>query len=155
MVERVADGAFQRSGIGEEFLKVVGIAGDVSFIDAGQTHQTPFIMVSAEPCFRDGLIVAVLCDFRRIQMAVVVNDREMFGDVMVEVLRGFALQEKVFVHEFHLRFLFSFVHLIFVYWPASNRSAARFTLPAPQVRIRSPGCASAASFSADSSSVGV
>ena len=54
------------------------------FIDAEGAHAAPFVMISAQPHLPKIFKFAVLRDLSGIQMAVIVNDREMLGIPVIE-----------------------------------------------------------------------
>ena len=49
--------------------------GDVLFIDPICSHGPPFIMIPVKPSFGDVLEVGVICNSRRIQVIMIIDDR--------------------------------------------------------------------------------
>ena len=77
VVQRIADQLRQSLRPFLEFLPVCSIAGNIFFVYAVGTHLTPFIMVAAQPYLSDVVEFAVLVDFLRIDVAVIIHDRHL------------------------------------------------------------------------------
>ena len=114
-VHRVADRHFQRFGKLLEPLAVGFVAGDIVFRHAVGAHDPPFIMVAevgnrpvgghlaaAEPDLGDVFKPAVLVNFLRRDMAVVVDDGQAGRVVMIQAAGGGGIEQEVLVHKrFH------------------------------------------------------
>src|SRR5690606_15315386 len=78
---------------------VRSITGTIAFVNPVATHGSPFVMVTVEPnlckIFKD----LVLRNFIGWKVAMIINDRHLFSELMVEHLRRIGLQQKIFVHE--------------------------------------------------------
>ena len=118
-VHRVANGHGQGFGKFLEALTVGLVAGDVLLGHAVGTHHTPLVVVAeivvrtigqnlmaAQPDLGDVLKAAVLVDLLRGNVAVVVHDGQLGRIIMIQVLGGRGLQQKVLVHKsFHVQTL--------------------------------------------------
>jgi len=93
IAQRVRDGV----GPGEKLLFRIAVAGDQFFGHAVGTHGAPLVMVGAEPEIGDGLPALVVGDFLRRQVAVVVDDRQSGGNLVVEGLPGLGVQQEMLV----------------------------------------------------------
>ena len=68
-------------------------------------------MVAAQPHLGDVLKPAVLEDLPRADVAVIVDDGQLGRIIMVQVLRGGGLQQKVLIHKrFHVQTLLHYIH---------------------------------------------
>ncbi len=96
VVERISEGL--RNGFRPflELLPIRGVAGAKAFRHAGRPHGAPLVMVAAEPDLREILESAVGGDFGRRQMAVVVEDRQIAGEFVIQTRRPIVFQQKVF-----------------------------------------------------------
>ena len=116
-VHRVADGHGQGLGKLLETLAVGLVAGDVLLWYAVGTHHAPLVVVAkvvvraigqdlmaAQPHLGDVLKAAVLVDLLRGNVAVIVYDGQLGRIVVIQVLGGRGLQQKVLVHKsFHVQ----------------------------------------------------
>ena len=103
VIERVADGQLQRFRPLLELFAVGRAARDVIFIHAVGAHLAPFVMVAAQPDLRDVVEFAVFADLLRIDVAVIVEDRHVLGEVVEQMLRGVGRQQEILVHKrFHV-----------------------------------------------------
>ena len=85
-----------------EFFIVGSVSCNVFFLYAAGAHETPFIMVAAQPDLSDILKLTILSDFPGVNVAVVVKYRCVLCIVVEQLLRCFGFQQKVFVHKcFH------------------------------------------------------
>ena len=123
-IHRVADGHFQALGKLLEALAVGLVAGDILLGHAVGTHHAPLVVVTevvvaavgqdlmaAQPDLRNILKTAVLINFLRGNMAVIVDDGQLGRIIMVQVLRGGGLQQKVLIHKrFHVQTLLHYIH---------------------------------------------
>ena len=90
-----------------EFLIVGSISGDVLFVNSEGTHQTPFIMVAAQPYLSNVVKLTILSDFSGVDMAVIVQNRSVLCVIVEQLLCCFCFQQKIFVHKcFHIFPLF-------------------------------------------------
>ena len=99
MVERVTQGVGHRLRPRVELLAVGGVARHKPLIDAVGPHCTPLVMVTREPDLRNVVELAVLGNLLRNQMRVVVDNRLIFCEFVVEFLRGFRFQQEVFIYK--------------------------------------------------------
>ena len=108
MIHRVADRHLKSLRECDELFKGIRIAGHDIFRHTVGTHNAPLIMISeisavscfsAKPDFRDVVVTAVLIDFLRRDVAVVVDDRQIFRVGVEEVLCRLILQHEIFSHE--------------------------------------------------------
>ena len=118
-IHRVADGHFQALGKLLKALTIRLVTGDVLLGHAVGAHHAPLVVVAeivvaavgqhlmaAQPDLRDVLKAAVLINFLRGNVAVVVHDGQLGRIVVVQMLRGRGLQQKVLVHKcFHVQTL--------------------------------------------------
>ena len=121
-VHRVADAHLQRLGKFLEALAVGFVAGDVFLRHAVGAHHAPLVvvakivvaavgqhLVAAQPYLGDVLKAAVLIDLLRGDVAVVVDDGQLGRVIVVQMLRGGGVQQKVFVHKcFHVQALLNY-----------------------------------------------
>jgi hypothetical protein len=99
VVDRVADGEGQYLAEGVEFFAVAAVTGAIFFRHAGGAHHAPFVMVAGQPQFRDVAELLALGDFALLQVRVVVDDRKVGCDLVVELAGDFRAEEEVLVHE--------------------------------------------------------
>lgn len=118
-IHRVADGHFQALGKLLKALTIRLVTGDVLLGHAVGAHHAPLVVVAeivvaavgqhlmaAQPDLRDVLKAAVLINFLRRNVAVVIHDGQLGRIVVVQMLRGRGLQQKVLVHKcFHVQTL--------------------------------------------------
>ena len=116
MIERVSNEHRHRFSPLLELFTIRLVACDVLLRYAVCSHLTPLIMVSAEPYLENVVELSVLCDFLRIDMAVVVEDRCILGVCVVELDRCRVLQHEILVHElFHWFILHKFLPVARIY----------------------------------------
>ena len=99
VVQGVADGLADHLGPLAEFLVVAGVAGDVLLLHAGAAHQTPLVVVAAQPHLGNVLIAQVVPDLLGADVAVVVDDRALGGILMIEHAGSFRVEQEILVHE--------------------------------------------------------
>ena len=99
VVERISDKMLDCLRPFEEFFVVRLVAGDVVLGHAVSAHLSPFVVVAAKPDFREVLEFLVFGNLSRNQVAVIVPKRLVFARLK-QLLSGFRLKKKVFVHEF-------------------------------------------------------
>ena len=95
VIERVAERLGNRLRPFLELLPIRRVAGAVAFVDAGRPHGTPLIVIAVEPGLRDVLEIAVLGDLLRRQVAMVVDDRQIAGVLVIELDRLIGLQQEI------------------------------------------------------------
>ena len=101
--ERIAERVRHRLGPGLEFLPRGGGAGDPLLRDPIGPHGPPLVVVAVKP---DGVKVfesPVLRDVARAQVAVVVDDRLLGGNVVIKDGGGIAGEQERVVAEGHRR----------------------------------------------------
>ena len=82
MVERISYSHFKSFSPLLEFFSVRSIACDVTLLYTVRTHLAPLIVITAQPYLCDGVKLAVLIDFLRIDVAVIVNDWHLVCVIM-------------------------------------------------------------------------
>ena len=112
MVHGIADSQLQRLHKLQKTLVIVLLAGDIVLADAVGAHDAPFIMVaeigavrllSAQPHLGQVVKAPILIDLPRRDMAVIVDNGQFRRIVVIEMLGGFALEQKVLIHKlFHV-----------------------------------------------------
>ncbi len=95
VVERIAERARNRPGPGFEFLPIVCVASDQPFGDAHGPHGSPLVMVAIEPDFGDGTEAVVGRHELRRQVAMVIDDWQVAGEVVIEIARRFGFEQKI------------------------------------------------------------
>ena len=109
VIHRVTDSQFQRLSKLPDAQFIVGITGDLILADTVGAHHAPLIVVTeigavrvfpSKPDLREVIKADILVNIFRGDVAMKVYQREMFGIIVEEMLRGFSFKEKVFVHEF-------------------------------------------------------
>ena len=102
MVDGVAHAIRDSLGPLLELFPVTCITGNVTLIHAIGTQGTPFVMIATQPQFGYGAETMVLGHLAGIEVAMIVDNGQMFGRLVIKFLRGFSLQQKILVHEcFH------------------------------------------------------
>jgi hypothetical protein len=59
------------------------------------THLTPLVMISPKPNLSNIFPALVFRNFRRRQVAVIVNNRHLFSKAMIKFTSGFRRQKKI------------------------------------------------------------
>ena len=99
VVERVAEGVRDRAGPGLELLPVGGVARAEALGHPVRAHRPPLVVVALQPDLGDRAEAVVGRHQLGREVAVVVDDRQVPGDAVVEVPRGLRLQQEVVVDE--------------------------------------------------------
>ena len=103
VIQRISQGIWHRLCPFLELLPIGSISSDEMFCHPISTHGTPFIMVATQPQFCDRAELIILCYHLRIQMTVIVYDRQFLSMLMIEHLCRLRLQQEVGIHEvFHI-----------------------------------------------------
>ena len=84
VIERVAGSGGKHLGKLIELFFPACAAGHVIFVYAIGAHETPFVVVAAQPDFTDIVEGFVFVDHLRGEMAVIVDDREVAGNGIVK-----------------------------------------------------------------------
>ncbi len=84
VIERIADKARQDGRISAEFLPRPSLPGDLLLRYAAGPHLPPLIMIRTEPEFGDRIEPAVPGDLPRIDVTVIVNDRQLLRHLVVQ-----------------------------------------------------------------------
>ncbi len=106
VMQGIADRFSQNLSVFLKLFPVRGIAGNIFLRHSRRPHQTPLIVIAAQPHLGDIFVPDILPDFLRAQMAVVINDRHPLRRFVVKLFRRFRVQQKIFVQEhLHLPFL--------------------------------------------------
>ena len=95
MVEGIAQGFGYSCRPGPELFIIGGAASNVFFIDPVGAHGPPFVMIAVEPDLGQILKIPVAGNLRYRQVAVIVNDRLIFGVFVVKYFRRFVLDAVV------------------------------------------------------------
>ena len=99
MVQRIADGLFQRLRPFLKLFPVAGIPSNVALIHAVGAHLAPLIMVPSQPNLRNIVKLPVLINFLRTDMAVIINNRHICRHIMIQMLCCLRCQKKIFTHK--------------------------------------------------------
>ncbi|MNY55934.1 hypothetical protein D3C86_1919540 [compost metagenome] len=92
MVQRVANRIGQHlAPLGELFF-IRCIAGNIFLFDAERSQRPPFIVVPAQPHLGDAAKTLVLGNRPRVKMAMIIDNGQSFGILMVKYPRFFRLQ---------------------------------------------------------------
>ena len=91
VIERIAQGVRDRAGPGQEFLVGIGVAGAVALVDAVGAHGAPLVVVALQPDLGEVAELPVLRDVRGGQVAVVVENRLVLGEGVIEMPGGLRL----------------------------------------------------------------
>ena len=103
LVERIAQGVRHGASPCEELVVVRRVAGAEALFDAVGPHGAPLVVVALEPDLKQVGKAAVGGNVVGRKMAVVVEDRLSLGVLVEQTLRGFGVQQKIFVDERHDR----------------------------------------------------
>ena len=95
MVERIADQLGHDTAPGAELIVIGGIAGDVFLRHTAGAHGAPFVMVAVKPDLGDIGIALILSDLARGEMAVIVDDGQIFRIGMIKCFCCRIGQQKV------------------------------------------------------------
>ena len=109
VIERIADQRGHNRRVSTEFLIIRRVPGDIFFVDPGAADGSPFVVVAAQPQLGQIRVLFVLRDVLRRYMAVVVDDRELFGIGVIEDLCRLRVQKKVLSHKGLHRFVRPFI----------------------------------------------
>ena len=98
VAQRVRDGGDPRI----ELFARGGVAGAEALINAVRAHRAPFVMIAGEPDFREIRECVIVENLFGRKVAVVVVDRLVLREIVIEVARSVGLQEEIVVNErFH------------------------------------------------------
>ena len=62
---------------------------------AAGAHGPPFVVIAAQPHFRDGIVPLILIDLHGVDMAVVINDRHFCRVLMIKLFCRLGFQQKL------------------------------------------------------------
>ena len=82
-----------------ELFVLVCVSRDEFLRDSCTAHEPPLVVISAEPHLSDALVVKVLVDFLRVQVAVVVDDRAGSCRLVKELFSCLGVEQEIFVHK--------------------------------------------------------
>ena len=103
VVERVPQRVRNRLRPRVELLAVGGVARHKTFVDAVGTHCPPFVVVAREPNLRNIVELPIFSNLLRNQMRMIIDNRLIFCEVVIEFLRCFRLQQEIISNEsFHI-----------------------------------------------------
>ncbi len=100
VIERVAEGVRHGAGKGEVLVMVARVAGTVFLGNAVGAHRTPLVMITGQPDLVQVVEGLVGSDLRRRQVGVVIEDRFVAGDVVVQGPRHIVAQQEIFTKKF-------------------------------------------------------
>ena len=100
VVHRIAEHIGHCLGELLEFFAVGRLARAVFFLHAVAAHETPLVVVAAEPDLGDVFPVFVFGNLLRVEVAVEVDKGKLFGEFVVELARKFVIQKKIVRNEF-------------------------------------------------------
>ena len=95
VVQGIPDGLPKYFRVFFEFLPVAGVAGDVFLRHAGAAHQTPLVVVPAQPNLGNVFIPDVLINLPGAQVAVIVDNRLLLRRLVIKNLRRLGVQKKI------------------------------------------------------------
>ena len=95
VIDRVADQAGHNLGKAVELVAEARAAGDVFLRHRIGTHHAPLVVVPCEPGLADIGKLLVFVNLRRIQVAVIVEDRHFFRVLMVQPARSLGREQEV------------------------------------------------------------
>ncbi len=101
VIDRIARSPLQSGGKCGKLLKVIAVTGNQFLRYTVRAHQTPFIMIGAEPELRNGTEGYILGNLLNGNMAMIIHNRHMLCVLMVQYDSTFRIKKKVSVHEFH------------------------------------------------------
>ena len=100
MIERISDPLADDLGPFDKLLIVAGfLAGNVLFRHAGTAHQTPLVVVAAQPYLGDVFIPQIFINFAGTDVAMVVDNGAFGSHVVIERAGGRGGEQEVLVHE--------------------------------------------------------
>ena len=100
VIQGIADSLAQALCPLAELLVIGSIPGDILFFYTAGAHETPFVMIAAQPYLGDIIKLTILSDLSGIDMAVIVQDGSSLCILMIKLFGCFCLQKKVLVHKF-------------------------------------------------------
>src|SRR5690606_36938659 len=83
----------------KKLLLVRATACNVFFIDAQCSHGPPLVMVAGKPYLGNALKLPVFSNVFGRKMAMIIDNGQVFGGVVVESLGVIAFQQKVPIHK--------------------------------------------------------
>ena len=103
----ITDAALKSPGKLYKLIVIGCIPCHILFRHSVGSEQSPLIMIAAQPDLCDILELPVLIYLLGIDMAMIINYRELFRIFMIQYLCIFVFQKKVLIHEilFHFSFL--------------------------------------------------
>jgi len=99
VVERVAERVRHRPGPRLELLPVRSIPGAEALRDPVGAHRPPLVVIALQPDLGDRREAVILGDLRHREVAVVVDDRQVFRVAVVELRGHLGLEQEVVVDE--------------------------------------------------------
>ena len=75
----VADSLAQALSPFAELLVIGSVTGDVLFVHTARTHETPLVVIAAQPYLSDVVELTILSNLLGIDMAMVVQNRCFFS----------------------------------------------------------------------------
>ena len=106
MIKRVSDERRHRRAIRLKFIIIRCVARDKTFAYPARPHSSPFVMVCAEPELRYVFITLVIRYVCRVDMAMIIDYRQVRRICVIEHLRNLGVEQKIVVHKFiHSRLL--------------------------------------------------
>ena len=87
----VADSLAQALSPFAELLVIGSVTGDVLFVHTAGTHETPLVVIAAQPYLSDVVELTILSNLLGIDMAMVVQNRCFFCVVVEQLFSGLSL----------------------------------------------------------------
>ena len=78
-----------------EFLVAAAVSCYVFLQNSVASERSPFVVVSTQPQLSDVAELIVVGDHLRLQVAVIVNDRQLLRKIVIQALRGFGAKHEV------------------------------------------------------------
>ncbi len=101
MVKRVAQGVRHGCTPLLKLFPIAGIASTKTLVHAVGAHSAPFVMIACQPNFSKVFELLILTYLLGGKMAVVINDRHVFGVLMKEYFGLLGVEQKVVVDKAH------------------------------------------------------
>jgi hypothetical protein len=101
VIERIAKARFHRLRPGLKFFLVRSVSGNQGFADPISPHGSPFIVVARKPQLGDIIKGLVFINFFGIEMAVVINNRQMLSNLLIKFEARLVRDHKAIVNKTH------------------------------------------------------
>ena len=101
VIQRIAQGEGNGPRPGHELFVRRGAAGAKALGHAVRPHGAPFVVIPFQPDLKQIGESPVLCNFLGGKMAVVVKDRLLLGELVIQTPGGFVVEKKMLCDECH------------------------------------------------------